>query len=415
MPIRHVVDRHRLDNGLELAVLPDPHSNAAAINLAFKVGSVDEEVGRTGFAHLFEHLMFEGSAHVAPGEHMSALEALGGSVNAYTSSDRTVYHETVPPGALELALWFEADRMRTLDISQMNLDAQRGVVLQEKQQRYDNRPYGDLLLSLVGQHFAPEHPYGHLPIGSMDDLAAATLGEVTAFHRRWYRPSNAVLVIAGAVTTRDAITLVERHFSDIIDAPVPQRGYLPDDPAYGHEVRLTKPVPQPVLHVSWRAPGATDPDYLPLQLGLKILGEGQASRLHRRLIQELGIASETHGFLLGHSRSRSIASIECRPTDGVTTNDLAEALTAELEAFEGPTERELRRIRATTERDWLEELATVEDRAAAAAELWLTHGDPERINTYLDELASTTGDDIARVLSERATVQELHYLPEETK
>ncbi|MDO5067511.1 MAG: pitrilysin family protein [Propionibacteriaceae bacterium] len=410
---RHVIERHRLGCGLELAVLPDPSSPAVAVNLTFHVGSVDEDPRATGFAHLFEHLMFQGSAEVAPGEHMATIEALGGTVNAYTSSDRTVYHETVPPGALELVLWLEADRMRSLDISQTNLDAQREVVAQEKAQRYDNRPYGDLLDALVTQHFPADHPYGHLPIGSMAHLEEATLTDVTAFHRRWYRPSNARLVLAGAVDPALAIDLVERHFGNIDDAPIPARPSLAD-PWQPPEPRVLRGrVPHPLVHTSWLAPPAGRRDFLALELGLAVLTEGHASRLHRRLVKETGLAQEVHGFLIGHLRSASLAVIQARPSEGIPADELEQALAAELAAFTGPEPKELARARAKAERDWLEELAGVEGRAAAAADAWLVHGDPEHMNTHLAELSTISGEDIAHVLTLGDRPAALHYLPEE--
>lgn len=410
-----VIDRHRLDNGLELAVMPDPRSPAVAINLSFVVGSVDEDPHATGFAHLFEHLMFQGSAQVAPGEHMATIESLGGSINAYTSSDRTVYHETVPPGALELALWLEADRMRSLDISRTNLDAQRDVVAQEKAQRYDNRPYGDLLELLVAQHFPASHPYGHLPIGSMAHLAEADLADVTAFHERWYRPSNAKLVICGGVTTRAAVDLVERHFGDIEDVAVPERGALPDPEPRPTRQVVRGQVPHPLVFTSWLGPRADEPSHLALDLGLGILGDGQASRLHRRLVKERAVAQETHTFLLSNLRGASLAVIQARPAEGKDPDEVTAALEEELVSFNGPDAQELDRARARAERDWLEELATVAGRAAVAADAWLTHGDPERMNSHLDEVSAIREQDIAEAVAARTGAGLLHYLPEESK
>ncbi|MDO5093160.1 MAG: pitrilysin family protein [Propionibacteriaceae bacterium] len=403
--------RHRLDNGLELAVLPDPHSPAVAVNLSFQVGSVDEVPGRTGFAHLFEHLMFQGSSQVASGEHMALIEAVGGSVNAYTSSDRTVYHETVPPGALELVLWLEADRLRSLAVTQENLDTQRDVVIQEKHQRFDNRPYGDMLEALVAQHFAPPHPYGHLPIGVIADLEAASLADVAAFHSRWYQPTQARLVICGAVTADEAVTLVERHFGDLPAAPSPERPPITTPALPGQTRTMTGDVPHPLLHCSWLAPAAPDPAHVALELGIAITTEGHASRLHRRLVKDLGIAHEVHGVVLPHLRASSIASVLARPAEGVATELLAEAVLSELAGFGEPTERELARAKAQQERSWLEAFATVEDRADAAADAWLTHGDPEHLNRQLDDIAAVTADDVSHAMATRTAASQLHYLP----
>lgn len=405
------VIRYRLRNGLELALLPDPAAPAVAVNLSFQVGSVDETLGRTGFAHLFEHLMFQGSARVAPGEHMSVIEAAGGNVNAFTSTDRTVYHECVPTGALAMVLWLEADRLRSLAVTQENLDAQRDVVAQEKRQRYDNRPYGDLLAGLVGQHFDSGHPYGHLPIGSMEDLAAASLADVAAFHSRWYRPSHAKLVICGALDPDETIALVERYFGDLEDLSPPPRETITDSPLPGGSITLTSDVPHPLLYCSWQAPATDDPDLLALELGLSVLSDGHASRLHRRLVRERGLAHEVRSALLGHLRSPSIASLSARPADGVDTRELAEALEEEISGLDTPSEQEMERAKAQYERSWLLELAAVEDRAEVAADTWTALGDPALINHRLADLAAVTPDDVTRALTSRPSSSQLHYLP----
>jgi zinc protease len=193
--------QHTLGNGLRVISSPDHIAPSVAINIWYDVGSRDEEEGRTGFAHLFEHVMFQGSAHVASGQHIALLQAAGAVVNATTWFDRTNYFETLPTGGLDLALWLEADRMGTLldALTQQNLDNQREVVKEEKRQRYDNVPYGDVQELLDTLTFPPDHPYGHITIGSMEDLDAATLDDVHSFFRRHYLPNNAILSIVGDV------------------------------------------------------------------------------------------------------------------------------------------------------------------------------------------------------------------------
>ncbi|NLA30139.1 MAG: insulinase family protein, partial [Propionibacterium sp.] len=176
--LHYPVDDITLDNGLRVLTNPDPMAPGVAVNLWYRVGSADERPGATGFAHLFEHLMFAGSAHVASGEHLATIQSVGGSANATTSFDRTNYFETVGPQALELALWLEADRMGSLDVDEQNLQTQRDVVKEEKRQRYDNVPYGDQLELLLRLNFPENHPYAHPAIGSMADLDAATLNDV---------------------------------------------------------------------------------------------------------------------------------------------------------------------------------------------------------------------------------------------
>ena len=201
-----------LPNGLRVVASPDHGAPSVAVNLWYDVGSRDEQTGRTGFAHLFEHVMFQGSAHVPSGQHIALLQAAGASVNATTWFDRTNYFETLPVGGLDLALWLEADRLGTLldALTQENLDNQREVVKEEKRQRYDNVPYGDVMELLNGLTFPADHPYGHTTIGSMDDLDAATLADVQAFFRTHYLPNNAVLSIVGDVEPDDAVR-ARRH------------------------------------------------------------------------------------------------------------------------------------------------------------------------------------------------------------
>ena len=195
-----------LDNGLDVIVDSDLTLPAVAINLWYNVGSADEQPGRDGFAHLFEHLMFSGTTSgIASGEHLATIEAVGGSANATTSFDRTNYFELVPPGALELGLWLEAERMAHLAVTEESLTTQRDVVKEEKRQRYDNSPYGDLLDAVLASQYDADEPYGHSPIGSEHDLDAASLDDVVAFHDRWYRPSNASSASTQPLITREAL------------------------------------------------------------------------------------------------------------------------------------------------------------------------------------------------------------------
>src|SRR4051812_9139350 len=212
MPTYEFTDT-RLDNGLRLIVCPDHLVPVVAVNLWYGVGSRHETAGRTGFAHLFEHLMFEGSAHVAKGEHFALVNAAGGTLNGSTWCDRTNYFEVVPSNHLDLMLWLEADRMATLldAVTQENLDNQRAVVKNERRQSYDNAPYGSWNEKMHGLVFPPGHPYHHSTIGSMADLEAATLDDVHAFFRTHYAPDNAVLSVVGDVDIHETMELVQRH------------------------------------------------------------------------------------------------------------------------------------------------------------------------------------------------------------
>lgn len=419
--LHYDIAHQSLPNGLQVAVAPDPTAPGVAVNLWVEVGSADEVEGKTGFAHLFEHLMFQGSAQVASGEHMATIESLGGTVNATTSSDRTNYFETVPRGALELALWLEADRLSSLAITPENFEAQRSVVKEEKRQRYDNQPYGDLLELLVSQHFHPDHPYGHLTIGSMADLDAASLDDVSSFFETWYPASNVRLVLCGPLGVEEGFELAHRYFGHLPSREKPQRREMPI--IAGPEPRVTtvdRNVPHSLTYLSWANPVASHDDQPSLDLALAVLADGNSSRLHRALVKDSGLANEVHSASLTNRSASSIATVLGRPTDGVSIPRLSDAILAEIAAFaeDGPTEAELARAVAQYERDWLWELATSSGRADAINETWLIHGDPSRINTHLSDVVALTPDDV-RTATRRwlapDVAHQLHYNAENAR
>ncbi|MDO5737229.1 MAG: pitrilysin family protein [Propionibacteriaceae bacterium] len=408
-----------LDNGLRVCVQPDAHAPAVAVNIWYEVGSFDEEPHRTGFAHLFEHLMFQGSANVASGEHMSLVEANGGSVNATTSTDRTNYFETVPRGALELALWLEADRMSSLAITDANFAAQREVVKEEKRQRYDNQPYGDLLELLVAQHFHAEHPYGHLPIGSMAHLDDATLDDVQQFFDDWYRPSNARLVLCGPVEPDEAFALAQKYLGAVPARDRPH--HIAVDPPHlpARQTITYGAVPHPLVYLSWPTPPAAHDDHLALDVALSILADGNTSRLHKSVVRSRRLAAEVHAASLPHLRSTSITTLMARPSEGVSTHITADALVEELARFadDGPTPEELARAVAQYERDWLLQLSTVEGRADLINDAWLTYCTPTYVNRHAAELAALDIDAIRDAVRTHllAEPSQLHYLPTEVQ
>ena len=394
-----IVER-MLDNGLRVIVNPDPTSPAVAVNLWYGVGSADESASRTGFAHLFEHLMFQGSANVPSGEHLASMQAAGGSVNATTSFDRTNYFEAIPVGALDLALWLEADRMQSLTVDQDNLNNQREVVKEEKRQRYDNVPYGDVVQLLLELHFPPDHPYHHPTIGSMAHLDAATLDDVQGFYGAWYTPTDATLVISGAVEEDSAFTRVEAAFGSHPGRRPPDHARpspLPEHQGVPRTV-VHRPVPRDAIHVGWRSPAPTHHDHLALDQALAVLGEGQSARLHRGLVRDLELSEGIGTTDFGLARGTSMALISARARDGVELGRIEEIVLDEVErlASEGPSDAELDRIHAGYERDWLLELASVDSRADEINNFAVLHGDAEGINTHLADYLAVTPDAVAR-------------------
>src|ERR1700687_1608176 len=287
---------HRLANGLRVPLLADQTLPVVCVQVWYHVGGKNERPGRTGFPHPSEHLMFKGSAHVAPEEHSHFIESIGGRDNATTDWDRTLYFETIPSNSLERILWMEADRMQTLDVSEANFHAEREVVEEERRLRVGDPPFGRLLEIVFAKTFTT-HPYHILPIGSIADLDAATLADVRAFYRTWYVPQNATLVIAGDLDPARTMKWIETYFGPIPAGPPLPREIAPEPPqaAERREVAYDAKAPLPAVILTFHVPAAKDPDLYPLQVASRILSEGEGSGLHRQLVYELQIAVAAGG------------------------------------------------------------------------------------------------------------------------
>jgi len=340
---------HRLSNGLRVFIHEDHSLPLAAVNLWYHVGSKDERPGRTGFAHLFEHIMFEGSLNVPKGEFDELLETVGGTNNGSTSTDRTNYWETVPSNAVELALFLEADRMGWLleTMTQEKLDAQRDVVKNERRQSYENRPYGLAFETMNKILYPPTHPYHWPIIGWMEDLDATTLEDVIGFFRTYYTPGNATLAIAGDVDTDAVMRLVEQQFG-AIPAGEPVRPIPAVAPKLPGHVFLTleDEVHLPRLYLSWHTPAIFEAGDAELDIASAVLSHGKSSRLYRRLVYQLGIAQDVDAYqdsaLLG---STFCIAVTARP--GVAIEEIARQTLAVIREFahEAPSEEVLRAIR----------------------------------------------------------------------
>lgn len=389
-PLPIPLQERRLANGLRLFTVVDRTSPTATINVWYHVGSKDERPGRTGFAHLFEHLMFQGSANVSKAEHLSLIESVGGSANATTWLDRTNYFATVPAEWAELILWMEADRLGTLltALDQANLDNQRDVVKNEKRSSYDNQPYGTAYLELLALAYPKGHPYHHPTIGSMEDLDAAELQDVRDFFATWYAPNNAVLTVVGDID-EDAITsAVEKYFGGI-----PANSNLPEHPdlgiaaPLGGEIRKTVKdnVPDPRIHLAYRAPVLASNDLPALEIACQILAGGRGSRLTRRLVRQEQVAQEAGLSVLPFVGGASlvVGSATLRPGSDATR--LERLFLDELRALgeQGPTATEMERARALIES---EELALRSDPESIADRIGMYAtllNDAERINRDL--------------------------------
>jgi predicted Zn-dependent peptidase len=412
----------RLPNGLRLIIAEDHLAPVAAINVWYGVGSKHEQPGKTGFAHLFEHVMFQGSRNVGKAEHIALIQAAGGTMNGTTWLDRTNYFETLPSHQLDLGLWLEADRMGTLldALSQENLDNQREVVKNEKRWSYDNRPYGSWQEKLQGHLFPETHPYHHPTIGSMADLDAASLEDVQAFFRTWYAPNNAVLSVVGDVDTAAVRASVERYFGAIPANPaLPELGDLSLPPTLGAERRevVEDRVPLPRIYLGFRAPVYGDPRLDALDVAGQILAGGKGSRLHRRLVRDERLAQDVALFTLGFVGGASVCAGWATVRPGVTVERVEAAFLEELDrvATEPVTDDELARAFALVEADELGALQRVEERADRLSMYATLFDDPSLINRMLARYLSVTPDAIREVAA--ATFRPdnrlvLTYLPE---
>ena len=354
-------EKHTLDNGLDVLLHEDRSCPIVAVNIWYHVGSKNERLGHTGFAHLFEHLMFEGSQHHDRG-YFPPLQAAGAALNGSTNADRTNYWEVVPSNALELALWMESDRMGYLlpALTQAKFSNQRDVVLNERRQNYENRPYGLAPMALLGALFPPEHPYHWTTIGEIADLNAVQLGEVQAFFRRYYHPANASLAIAGDIDPGTTLALARDYFGEIEPGPRAER--VVAETALPADVRLVLEdrVELPRLYMSWLSPAMFAAGDADLDLASDLLANGKTSRLYRRLVFEERIATD----VAAGQNSREIAGflqITATAAPGHTLAEIEGVILEEIEqlAAKGPREDEMERGRVQVETQFMFRLQTV--------------------------------------------------------
>ena len=391
-----------LENGLNVLVHRDSSIPVASVNVWYHVGSMNERPGRTGFAHLFEHIMFEGSENVPEGDFDKLLEAAGGANNGSTTPDRTNYWQNVPTNALELALWLEADRMGWLleAMDQRKLDLQREVVKNERRQSYENRPYGLAFETLGHALYPPDHPYHWSTIGSMEDLSAATLDDVREFFRTYYAPNNASLSVAGDVDPRFVRRLVERYFGEIPSGPpvpaVEAPGAVLEEDSY---LVLEDDVQLPRLYMAWHSPAAYEADDAGSQVLASILTDGKSSRLHRRLVYDEQLAQDVDGFQSGGKLGGAFYLV-ATAKPGVGLPVLERAIREELGrlANRGVTDEELERALNPIEADFvrgLERVGSFGGKADMLNEYFFYTGDPGFVRRDLARFHAASPEDVA--------------------
>ncbi|MER8000923.1 pitrilysin family protein [Streptomyces sp. NPDC095613] len=399
---------HRLDNGLRVVLSEDHLTPVAAVCLWYDVGSRHEVKGRTGLAHLFEHLMFQGSAQVRGNGHFELVQGAGGSLNGTTSFERTNYFETMPAHQLELALWLEADRMGSLlaALDEESMENQRDVVKNERRQRYDNVPYGTAFERLTALSYPDGHPYHHTPIGSMADLDAATLEDARAFFRTNYAPNNAVLSVVGDIDPEQTLAWIEKYFGSIPshDGKKPPRdGTLPD--IIGEQLRqeIHEEVPARALMAAYRLPHDGTRECDAADLALTVLGGGESSRLHNRLVRRDRTAVGAGFGLLRLAGAPSLGWLDVKASGGVEVDRIEAAVDEELArlAADGPTEEEMERAQAQLEREWLDRLGTVAGRADELCRYAVLFGDPQLALTAVGRILDISAEEVRAVAAAR--------------
>jgi predicted Zn-dependent peptidase len=400
--IRFEYETHVLDNGLQVILQPDRASPLVAVHVMYHVGSREEPPGRTGFAHLFEHLLFQGSAHVGEAEHFRLVQEAGGALNGSTWFDRTNYFETVPSNQLDLALWLEADRMGWFlpAITQAKLDNQRDVVKNERRQSYENRPYGLATETVLRHAFSEGHPYRHPTIGYMEDLDGATLDDVRAFFRTWYTPGNAVLVLAGDFDPAVALRRVDRYFGEIEPGPAPQRRTV-TPPMISGETRavITDAVTVPRTYMMAHAPAFPQPEYETSAVLATVLAGGRSARLYDDLVYEQRVAQDVHAFVWP-LEAVGMLWVVATARPGVSAPALEAAIGETLArlAADGVTEAEVAGARNRARGQLVNSLSGLGGRADLLAHAAVLRGEPAYVNdvfgryekisrNHIDELA----------------------------
>jgi zinc protease len=388
-----------LPNGLTLVLEEDHSTPIVHLNLTYHVGSKNEKPGRTGFAHLFEHLMFKGSKNVLPEAHTSFIASVGGQSNAYTTEDETVFWETVPSQYLPMILWLEADRMATLRVDKDTFTNERDVVKEERRMRIDNQPYGSLNEIIYDQAFTV-HPYKHATIGSMEDLEAASIDDVLDFYRTYYVPSNATLVLVGDFDSTQALQLVSQYIGRVpkADRDVP-RDILPE-PAQTKEKRVTlrEPWPLPAVVVAYHITYDGNPDSYPLHIAAKVLSDGQSSRIYKKLVYDKQMAVAAFGnanLIEDPNLFYAVAIVQ----PGHTTEEVTSALIAEVERLKAEpiTDHELQRAKNQFARDYILGRESNQQKALQLSHAVVIHHDIKTADGEFDIFQNIAVTDVQRV------------------
>ena len=395
------IETFRLANGLLVTLSEDHTAPIVAVNLWYHVGSANERAGLTGFAHLFEHMLFQGSEHVGTNEHFETIQRAGGTLNGSTWLERTNYFETVPSNHLESILWLEADRMGFLlpGMTQQKLDLQRDVVKNERRWSMDNQPYGSWWEKLPALCFPPSHPFHHSLIGSMEDLSAASLEDVADFFRTYYTPDNAVLSIAGDFDPQQARAAVERYFSAIPRGP--GKPPLPDmslPPVLGDRLReiVEDDVALSRVFLAFRSPVFGSDEYYAASICAAILGMRRGSRLYRTLVREQQLAQDAGAFTYDLAKGADLLVIDVTARPGVSSEALERAIEAVVDELrdDGVSAEEVERAQALIESEFIRGMQLAGERADQLSKFATFFGEPRLVNEQLERYRAVRPDDV---------------------
>jgi zinc protease len=410
---------YKLENGLRVVLNEDHSAPLVAVNLWYHVGSKNERVGRTGFAHLFEHMLFSGSEHVGNNEHFRHVQSVGGVLNGTTFFDRTNYYETLPSNYLALGLWLESDRMGFFlpALTQEKLDIQREVVKEERRQRYDNVPYGTAFERLLNLGYDSDYSYHWPTIGSMEDLGAASLDDIREFFKTWYRPDNCTLTIVGDFVPDEARQLVDHYFSGIAAGGSFPPFTLERKPLAG-ERREVFPsrVPLPRIYRLYHLPKMGEGDWIAADLLSSVLSGDKASRLEKSLLLEKQIATDVAAYVLP-TESTGMLMLHATANEGVSIDDVERALDEEIArvASDGISDDELLRAKNRAEIDFAHQVENYDSRADLIAMMSTYFGDPSMIHRWLDPYRNATTTDLQSVAARHLVADNrvtIHYVPE---
>jgi zinc protease len=401
------IEEFTLANGLRVVLSPDRAIPVVSVAVYYDVGSRNEKEGRTGFAHLFEHMMFQGSENVPKAAHFQYIFNAGGTMNGTTSTERTNYFETLPSNYLPLAFWLESDRMRSLKVTQENLDNQRNAVQEEKRLRYDNQPYVNAFLRMNELIFT-NPANAHSTIGSMEDLDAATIDDVQEFFRIYYAPNNAVLTVVGDFENAEARALVDKYFSSIPSQPDPPPVDVsePDAVVILDEVFNDPLAPAPAFVLGWKIPERRTHDFYALSLAGTLLFEGDSSRLYQKLVKgDESIVSIEGG--VDERRGPSALYIFALPKPGEEVQKIREQIFDEIRriATDGPTEAEMEKLLNSLCNDSVRGRQSTMYRAQRLAEFALYDSDPRLVDSELDQYLSVTAEDIRQAVARYIDVE----------